>query len=81
MLHLSLRTCTVAVHNFLSANLLCSAMSLLFCISCGTWLVSIGSNGISMISDSLGFGLGVCVCIFVCVRACMCVSEFDNCVS
>ena len=36
-----------------------------FCISCGTWLVSIGSNGISMISYPLGFGLGVCVCVFV----------------
>ena len=30
MFHLSLLACTVAAYNFLSANLLCSAMSLLF---------------------------------------------------
>ena len=49
---------------FLSANLLCSAMSLLFfAFLVPRWLDSIGSSGISMISDSLGFGLGVCVCV------------------
>ena len=58
MLHLSLRTCTVAAYNFLSANLLCSAVSLLFFISCATWLDSIGSNGISMIQKSMNLYFG-----------------------
>ena len=56
---------------FLSANLLCSAMSLLFfAFRVPRWLDSIGSSGISMICDSLGFGLGVCVCVCVFARAC-----------
>ena len=67
VLHLSLRTCTVAVYNFCQQIYYVQQCRCFFCISCGTWLVSIGSNGMSMISDSLGFGLGVCVCVCVCV--------------